>query len=208
MPKAIVFIVDDDIVTQSNILRQEAKDGDYKLIVRYLFEEVDRILVAYEDKLPTKSKKQYYPHVLWILPPTHKYLPNNDMREFFNAAMEKQVSEFTRMCALHLKKVWDDKDGNLFLYEQRRFTPQGHSIYWSAIDAAVKFWDKTLQDILLKCQKKTVNATAPYYPRFIQKKQIIPNKYHWSRKQSPEMGHFKPKRSTSGHSSLHRYQRR
>ena len=59
------------------------------------------------------------------------------------------------MCCLQLKKIWDDQSTGTYLYKERRFTPDGYLCYWMSVDAALKFWDKTLADILIKKQKKS-----------------------------------------------------
>ena len=38
--------------------------------------------------------------------------------------------------------------------KQARFTPEGYNCYWMSVDASLKFWDKTLSEILVKWQKK------------------------------------------------------
>ena len=58
------------------------------------------------------------------------------------------------MCGLQLKKVWSEDNGSLYSAEQRRFTMAGYSSYWLAVDAVIKFWDKTLCKILIKKAKK------------------------------------------------------
>ena len=58
------------------------------------------------------------------------------------------------MCFLRLKKCWDNRDGSLYLHEQNRFPPKELASYWSGVDAAIKFWDKTLIEVLTKKIKK------------------------------------------------------
>ena len=69
LPKAIIFVLDDDVIKQSNIPHSDAKSGEYKLIVKYLMEEVHHIIANYKEKLPTKSKQDFYPHCIWVIPP-------------------------------------------------------------------------------------------------------------------------------------------
>ena len=85
--------------------------------------------------------------------------------------------------------------------EQRCFTDTGLTYYWAGVDAAMKFWNKTLSDILIKKSKKdgqksvniyheTLKATseAKENRRFVQGhghdhnfncRKSEPNKYSW-----------------------------
>ena len=153
--QAIIFVRDDDVIKQTNISKHETMEGEFKLVVKYLLEKVNRMISNYTEDLPQKAKWQFFPHLIWILPPPHKYLANNILCECYNWAMAEEVSNYPAMCALCLKKVWDEKDGALYMQEQRRYTPTGLDYYWQAIDVAIKFWDRTLQEIMMKRQKKT-----------------------------------------------------
>ena len=166
LPKAIVFVLDDDLIKQSSIRSSNARNGDYQIILKYLMEEAHRIITTYKEGLPKKSKQPLYPHFIWVIPPTHKYFHNNALREYFAFSTEKEVEKYPNMCGLRLKKIWDKKDGSLYLQEQRRFLQQGNIDYWRAVDAAVKFWDKTLGDIMVKCQKKVPMAESTYHHKF------------------------------------------
>ena len=108
----------------------------------------------YHKNLPIKAKREFFPHVIWILPPEHISFANNDQRNAFSEAMESVISELPAMCCLHLKKVWDPEENAFYRWQQRRYTLEGYHAYWLAVDASVKFWVKTLSDILVKKQKK------------------------------------------------------
>ena len=69
------------------------------------------------------------------------------------------------MCGLKLKKIWDDREGSLYYKEQRRMSQQGILDYWKSVDAAIKFWDKTLKDIMIKHQKKNPLQETTYHPK-------------------------------------------
>ena len=62
--------------------------------------------------------------------------------------------QYEYMCCLKLKKVWDEQEGLFYFMEQRRFSEEGLHAYWLAIDASIKFWHKTLSEILIKNQKE------------------------------------------------------
>ena len=154
LPKAIVFVLDEDVIKQSNIPLVEAREGDYSTVVKYLMEQTCRLITSHASKLPAKSKQDWQPHIIWIVPPQHKYFNNNELCELFGQALETEAAEFNNICALCLKKIWDETHGNLYLRDQRCFTTDGYHDYWLAIDNALRFWDKTLREIMLKRQKK------------------------------------------------------
>ena len=72
----------------------------------------------------------------------------------FTGLLEDAIEEnYTNMCVLRLKKIWEPADNSLYSLSQRKFTEEGLATYWKAIDASIKFWDFTLYDILCKKNK-------------------------------------------------------
>ena len=86
LPKAIIFVPDDDIIKQSCLTKEDARNGDFTIIAKYLLEEIQQLIVGYKAKLPTKCKNDIDPHMIWILLPAHKNIVNNIIREYFNQA--------------------------------------------------------------------------------------------------------------------------
>ena len=107
LPKGIVFVLDADVIQQIGLAKDLAVEG-YKKILKFLLREVQRMIQFYKHKLPRRSKAEYCPQVLWILPPQHKYFSNNILRRAFANALEEIVERFPLMCALKLKKVWSE----------------------------------------------------------------------------------------------------
>ena len=68
---------------------------------------------------------------------------------------------------LELKKVWDPKDLSLYLSSQR-FTTDGYSAYWEAVDKTIRYFDSV---ILKKNEKKKVQK-PPFGSQFAQKEQL------------------------------------
>ena len=110
--------------------------------MQYLLEQFHRDVVAYKEKLPTKAKREYIPHILWIAPPVHKYFYNNEQRTRFARVLESLVQKYPEMACLQLKKVWNEQEGGLYLKDQSRFTDRGLSTYWLSVDAALNFGTK------------------------------------------------------------------
>ena len=145
--------------------KMHSKNSKPQHIKLYLFEEIHRLIASYKDKLPSKSKEDYFPHILWIVPLQHKYFNNNEHRSLFADTMEAAVQKYTNMCALRLKKLWEEREGSLFLQEQLRYTQEGNICYWRATDLAIKFWDKKLSEIMIKCQKKNPLSDITCHPK-------------------------------------------
>ena len=100
LPKVCVFVLDDDVLKQTALNLSEARSGRFSTIVKYLMEEVHHMMTLYSELLPKKTKREFLPHIIWILPPTHKYFPNNLLRDHFVDAMEATVQSYNDMCAL------------------------------------------------------------------------------------------------------------
>ena len=100
-----------------------------------------REILAHKERLPSRSRKQHYPTVLWALAPYHTNFPENWNMQWrrFNDALEKLVGMFPEMGILKLLKVWDYKD--LELFSDHWFTARGLTNYWMSIDSAFRHWD-------------------------------------------------------------------
>ena len=59
------------------------------------------MIASYKEKLLTKSKKEYFPHLIWIAPPLHKYFPDNVKQWRFTEALDEAVQS-TQSFALSL----------------------------------------------------------------------------------------------------------
>ena len=152
LPKGLVFVLDTDFIKQSGVSREHAEIS-FREILRFLLKEISRLISKYKEFLPKKAKQEFFPHCILIAPPEHKYFSNNKMRKF-SVALETIVTEYPGMCTLRLKKIWSDSDGSLYRPEQRRFTPEGFQTYWMAVNLALKFWNRVLNEIMIKKQKK------------------------------------------------------
>ena len=156
LPKAIVFVVDIDLVKVVNFSGYGISVLLGKLM-EWLGNEIIKILAAYKDKLPKKAIREGYPQVLWIEPPLNKNFGKEDnfKRKKFSAAIDKICKLFQNMTVLQLRKIWDYEDSNLFLAEAHRFTAEGYNLYFQAVDAVLKLWDNYLCQKILKKALKT-----------------------------------------------------
>ena len=138
LPKAIVIVPDDDIIRQSPFTKYDAQQG-YDVILSFLMKEIHQMILPYKDKLPVKCKTEFFPHVIWISLPDHKYFPNRWLHREFANSLDCTVANFNKMCVLKLKKIWDPEDSNCYSYSQRRFMPEGLHSYWLAVDRQLNF---------------------------------------------------------------------
>ena len=58
-PKAIVFILDDDVIKQTKMHHSEVEAME--IGINYILEEVHREIASYKSKLPTKAKRNGEP---------------------------------------------------------------------------------------------------------------------------------------------------
>ena len=143
LPKAILVVLDDDIIHDCNYEGIEVSVTYYRTF-QWLTKEYHRIVLAHKDRLPNKSWKYKYPHIIWIEPPTNKKFYNNDLRREFSRTLERAVTPYAENWSLHLKRVWEYDDTNLYDDNSHRFTGTGLATYWRAVDSTFKFWDTSL----------------------------------------------------------------
>ena len=127
LPKLIVFVIDDDIITSAPTNSEDSITQQYEYILNALFKLIERSIDCYKDVLPAKAKREHVPHILWMAPPTHKFFSesNNEKRCKFANALNNVVLLYTDVTMLRLVKSWNHEDSNLFLKEQYRYTSEG-----------------------------------------------------------------------------------
>ena len=71
LPKAIIIVLNDDIMDELNHYTTGITISIGKMI-EWLMNQIHNIITRYKEKLPSKSRKFKYPTVLWTLIPLHK----------------------------------------------------------------------------------------------------------------------------------------
>ena len=139
LPQLIVVILDDDLVHDLHSQHLETK---LNLIIKWLVNELDKSLSIYKDYLPQKAKKNHQPHILWMIPLTHKYFGhgNNNRCIFQGEIITNIVKSKQDMSILKMIKEWDHDNSQLYIVENDHFTSIGLSKYWASKDAAIQFW--------------------------------------------------------------------
>ena len=165
LPKAIVLILDDDLI---RFVEYEGNDVivTYKKILSWLMKEVHRLILSYKDLMPNKARRYKYPAVLWIAPPMNINFFNNDLRKDFIIALDDVVATYPEMWALQLKKVWEPDNRNYYNDESNRYTATGLSTYWRAVDSTFKFWDTNLNHKAMMKSENHAQKSAAHFNNF------------------------------------------
>ena len=142
-PKMIVVVTDDDVI---NCLKNISTDlpKAFNRLVNHVMLEHERSISSFKEHLMPKSKKDGYPHILWILAPMHQNFLNNSERFKYNKAIESMCKLHSNVSCLELKKIWDPKDDGLYVSDQKRFTTEGFKKYWEAIDRTIRYCDSVI----------------------------------------------------------------
>ena len=139
LPKFIIVVPDDDIITFAKFEGQ----GAANLLGKYLdslINNVQRIVEARHEQLPSKAMKVDYPIVYWVAAPKHVNFGvlENDLRVKFNLCMESIVKQKELMRVIKIKEIWQQDDVNL-VNQDGVFTLDGAIDYWAGVDAAIKY---------------------------------------------------------------------
>ena len=112
-PRAIVFVLEDDMICYINI----SKFGmslTYGRLLHYLFSEVNKLISAKCAAMPLRARHPYHPEVIWINPPFHLGFANNSERNKFNRALDTTADLYDYMWSLKLKCIWDTQSHEPF----------------------------------------------------------------------------------------------
>ena len=106
----------------------------------------------------------------WIQPVTNVNFHNDKERELFAEKLRIFTSLYDNMSTLKLVQMWDPYNKSLYLGPQRRFTSEGKSLYWRALDKTIRFCDTNIL-------KKTGNLQTYKNPgQYQQYRRFQPNR--------------------------------
>ena len=175
LPKLIVIILDDDLAISMKENDPELSlPEQLHIATSWLATEFEKSMDSYKDLLPQRSKKENFPHFLWICPPTNCNFgsDNNDLRNLQTNCIDEIIKTKKRMSSLRMIKVWEHDDRGAFLEEAYRFTLDGLDTYWASIDSAIRYWDMILINKILDSKKEKFSGKNPHFN----------DKYHWSQR--------------------------
>ena len=179
LPKAIIIVLDDDIIKSIPTHSKNKVKIDFSVSARHslswLARELHKLLDIYKSWLPCKAKTSSYPHFVWITPPNHSLFTEEDnaRHDKFARCLMQSTSIYDEMSCLKMLKIWDQENESLFVEEAYRFTALGIETYWKSVDSAVKYWNTAIASKIDRSQHKSnnysnMNQQVPAY-----------NKYHW-----------------------------
>ena len=158
--KLVIIVPDDDIIKLIFHEDSEATEPDilqsFSRMLNHIMTEHERTISAFKEHLPSKSLKSDFPQILWVQAPFHDGFCNNDLRFKFNHCMEEVCKLHVNTHSLMLKKAWDAHNPDLFLEHSQRFTAEGFSKYWKAVDHTARYFNSV---VLLK--KQDSNGKKP-----------------------------------------------
>ena len=194
LPKAIIIVLDDDILDDLNHFDIGISVALGKWI-EWLTQKFHEIIQDYKKILQSKSRKYKYPHFVWCLLPQHMVFAQfNDYKEKFNTAVKKATKNYREMSTISLN-LWNSDDMSYF--DGGQISQIGMATYWQAINAAFKVWDrsqmKTEHMAHLQVQQQSQNSNnykykaQPIVTRERRHNIAHKDKYHWhAEKHRPE----------------------
>ena len=189
LPKFIIMITEFDVLKRiktNNMNETEARKLCFRL-VRWLVNEVRKMLAAHNDYLPKKAKRET--KVVWLVPTLHQnyYNHENQLRIVFGQSLLSYTRRVENNLALELKQIWDESENGLYMLEQRRFTSDGLVAFWRALDRTIRYADTIInknittrkpgRDVEMKREKPEdrYEQNAPFFKKFMKKKPKFQN---------------------------------
>ena len=186
LPKYVVIVPDDDIMKYAKVAKLDSSQKSVERLISAVMKQHNKYISIHKENLPRRAKRELYPQFIWIEAPINTAFANNAARIKFNASLNHVAKFQQNMTVIQLKKIWDTEDPNYYVHDSRRFTVEGYSKYWEAVNASVKFMDTILiKKIAKKSSKNAHNGTKA--TNF--KVGSVPNKYKWVNDQVKSQHH-------------------
>ena len=135
LPKFIVVVLDDDLIQYLGFVGKGTTCcyGEWlEYIVKNML-DMTKIRLA---SLPKKAVKTGYPQLYFVVPPHHAQFTDNKARTRVASAMEVVCKEFTEVCIIRMKEIWNYGDKSL-VDSHGYLTHQGLQTYWYSVDSAM-----------------------------------------------------------------------
>ena len=138
LPRYVVVILDNDLIK----FLDYAEFGIASIFregLEFLMEQFQQMFTDKKDLLPAKAVIPNFPCIYWVTAPRHKYFKDNPSHTKFNQALESVVKLLPNMRLVKMKEIWNYDNRNLVDPPAGCIIFEGLSLYWSSVDAAVKF---------------------------------------------------------------------
>ena len=179
LPKLIAVVLDDDLVKYLN----HDGCGESKAIGRILNElmtDFRKLVTKQKEFLDKKSKRPLYPQFVWLEAPLNVNFSNNARRKKYNDRLHAVSKFHENVTILEMKKIWDPDCTRLYVGENDRYTCEGYSTYWAAVDCTMKFMDTIyFKKIENKSSKKAKAMAAEKTAQKKEETSESPDKYKW-----------------------------
>ena len=206
LPKYIVIVLDDDLITYLDYCNHgmAAMLGEW---IEWIAEQFAKICEKRKTQLPAKAKKDSHPVIYWVAPLQHKNFPPimAEARSLLTSCIQTVTKTHTNMRIIRMKEIWEYNNSHL-VSKTGVITEYGLSKYWLSIDAAIRFnvvrHDLFTAKALLKANplpqsgqqvdksakgtfKRKMKDPMQYF--FQKKKDKDRGKYIWSNKNRKQM---------------------
>ena len=152
LPKAIIMVLEDDLLKEINHFKPGISEALGRTI-EWIVNQFHRVITSHKETLPSKSRKYKYPTILWVLLPEHvNFGKRNEFRQKCNKSITSSVSLFREMCTIELLN-WDFTDRTLV--SNKTMTGDGYLKFWTGVDSAFESWDR--EQMKIKAQNKVGN---------------------------------------------------
>ena len=158
LPKLIVYIIEDDLLHTTNF-NDFGLTEVYEEMMSWLV--VHRSVLTIKEKLPSRSLKEGWPHVLFVAPSVHRLYRNDNKRRKFTAAMEKAFKRSPanshNMSILRLKHIWDPEDSSYFIPHRNILSVKGIETYWSSVERVICYCINKMEDEKDRIRMENIN---------------------------------------------------
>ena len=155
LPAYIVVVLDSDIIDFIGFANQ----GVSEIIgncLSWIIKEFKDAISTKEEVLPTKAKKKGEPFFYWMVAPQHDNFRDRVARTKFNLVLESIMKQEATMRVAKVKEFWDVADSAIANKKTGMLMELGHTQYWQAIDATLRFNISKHEQFLAKTDDRPV----------------------------------------------------
>ena len=173
MPKIITFILEGDISKQFTNKKDDDVFTIMEIYLEHMMKDIHKNLTEFRELLPPHSKREHWPTVIWLIPSLHRnYKPTDRYhRRVLADAMEKEVKNYPNFVSLRLKQIWDENNLDLFNKHTNKFTADGLTKFWQAVDRTIKYCDVIMNKKELNAENPAFNPFKYRNPQYIKQNQ-------------------------------------
>ena len=157
-----------------------------EVYVEQMMKDINKILNEFKEMLPDFSQRENWPTIIWIIPTLHRNYKSTERyhRRVLADIIEKETKKHKNCLALRLKQVWDEDNTQFFDKYTDKFTADGLTAIWQAVDRTIKYCDVIMNKKDVNMENPNCNPFKYRNPQYLKNK----NKYQTTQKESgPQM---------------------